>query len=420
MLWARDPQDARWRRLVAQMLFAEKYKVVSVLFSRCAEHRTILGDDFGRLRRLAVDWAHVRGRVEGLSNWQYMAPEGDLRVQALLHGELAAWQEERLRVFLNGTLAPLPVDWNRFDDASRFAEIDTICSKCPDFRLIDFHLVRCSHSWLPLPDEAQSPEERASVIQFWRVAIDIVAARPRANLQRRDHQYPLQDDVWVLENVAAVVLQLQPCENPVQFWMPIIDLHSEAHDWPEKFLNALHCQALAAEVTPATYAPLLREIAHHAFSHIDGELRWPWHEEVWDALIGIDYWVSDLWSRRHAGHALLIWDVISMWMKKAPREGRRLGRFARWLSKPAAAMVRLRTLAWFLDLLQADERGSAYRDEDVEDDLAKLLNVVWDQDQNRLRSTSQTFAAFRGLLAWLGERQNSLGLELQGRIGWLT
>jgi hypothetical protein len=418
MLWTRDPQDARWRRLVAQMLFAEKYKVVSVLFSRCAEHRTILGDDFGRLRRLAVDWAHVRARVEGLGNWQYIAPDDHLHVQARLHGELAAWQEERIRVFLNGTLAPLPVDWNRFDDARPFAEIDTLCSKCPDFRLIDFHLVRCSHSWLPLPDEALSPEERVSVIQFWRVALDIVAARPRADLQRRE--YPLQDDVWALVNVAAVVLQLQPCENPIQFWMPIIDLHSEAHDWPERFLNTLHCQALAAEVTPATYAPLLREIAHHAFSHIDGELRWPWHEEVWDALIGIDYCVSDLWSRRHAGHALLIWDVISMWMKKAPREGRRLGKFARWLSKPAAATVRLRTLAWFLDLLQADDRGSAYRDEDVEDDLAKLLNVVWDQDQNQLRSASQTFAAFRGLLAWLGERQNSLGLELQGRIGWLT
>jgi hypothetical protein len=419
-LWARDPQDARWRRLVAQMLFAEKYKVVSMLFSRCAEHRSILGDDFGRLRRLAVDWAHVRGRVEGLRNWPYMAPEGDVRVQALLHGELGAWQEERLRAFIDGTLAPLPVDWNRFEDASRFAEIDTLSSKWPDFRLMDFHLVRCSHSWLPLPDEAQSPEERASVIQFWRVAIDIVAERPRADLQRRDHQYPLQDDVWVLENVAAAVLQLQPGENPDQLWMPIIDLHSEAHDWPEKFLNALHRQALAAEVTPATYPPLLREIAQHAFSHIDGELRWPWHEEVWDALIGIDYWVSDLWSNRHVGHVLRIWDVISMWMEKAPREGRRLGKFARWLSKPAAATVRLRTLAWFLDLLQADERGSAYRDGDVEDDLAKLLNVVWDQDQNRLRLTSQTYVAFRALLAWLGERQNSLGLELQGRIGWLT
>jgi hypothetical protein len=88
-------------------------------------------------------------------------------------------------------------------------------------------------------------------------------------------------------------------------------------------------------------------------------------------------------------------------------------------SRAAAAAVRLRTLPWFLGRLQHDEEHSLFRDEDAEDDLAKLLNVVWDQDQSRLRSTTESFAAFRGLLAWLVECQNALGLELQGRIGGL-
>ncbi|MCT0200398.1 hypothetical protein KQ313_12000 [Synechococcus sp. CS-1325] len=419
MLWARDPQDARWRRLVAQLLFAEKYKVVSTLFSRCAEHRTILGDDFGRLRRLAIDWAHVRGRVDGLRNWQYMLPEGDVRVQEHIHGELATWQNERLRAFVDGTLAPLPVDWNRFEDASRFAEIDTLSSKWPDFRLIDFHLVRCSHGWLPLPNEALSEKEREVVIQFWRVALNVVAARPRSDLQRDDHQYPHADEEWVLENVAAVLLQLRPTEEPELFWAVIIDLHSEAHDWPKKFLNALHRCALSSEQTPASYSPLIRQIVQRAFSDIDGTRRWPLHKDVWDALIGIHWWVSDLWDERHAQYVITIWDVISCWMEKAPQNGGRLGKFARWLAKPAAGAVRVRTLTWFQELLHGDEESSAYRYEDFEDDLAKLLNVVWDQDQIRLRTTGESFAAFQGLLAWLVERQNSLGLELQGRIGGL-
>jgi hypothetical protein len=63
---------------------------------------------------------------------------------------------------------------------------------------------------------------------------------------------------------------------------------------------------------------------------------------------------------------------------------------------------------------------SAYRDEDPDDALAKLLNVVWEQDQNQLRANADSFAAFRGLLAWLVERQNALGMDLQGRIGGLT
>jgi hypothetical protein len=219
--------------------------------------------------------------------------------------------------------------------------------------------------------------------------------------------------------VAVVVLQLRADENPAQFWTAIIDLHSKAHDWPEKFLTAMHRQALAAEEMPAAYAPLLREIAQRAFSEVDGERRWPWHQQVWDSLIGIDYWVSDLWIDRHAVHVLSIWDVISLWMKNVPQDSRRLGKFARWLSKAAAKKIRLRVLPWFIAQLQPGTEKAFYRDDDVEDDLAKLLNVVWDQDQDPLRASSEQFSAFCGLLAWLVQQQNSIGLELQGRIGGL-
>lgn len=410
MLWAKEPQDARWRRLVAAMVFMDKYVTVRMLFSRCGKHRAALGDDFKRLRRLAFDWSHVRDRNAVLRHWQHM----DEDVRERLQGELAAWVGEKLTSFVDGTLATLPVDWSRFDEATLFAEVDAIRRGWPDSRLMDFHLVRCSHEWLPLPDEALSPEERVDVIQFWRVALDVVVARPRADLQRRDHQYPNEDEVWVLGNVAAVVLQLRATEDPEQFWAAIVDLHSEAHDWPEQFLHTLHRRGLQSQPMPATYGPLVREIVQRALSDVDGKRRWPWHEEVWDALIGIDYWVSDFWADRHAEHVLRIWDIISIWMEKAPQEGRRLGRFARWLSGPAATSIRLRVLPWFLGQLQA------YRDDDSVDDLAKLLNVAWDQDQNPLRASGESFAAFRGLLAWLVERQNSLGLELQGRLGGLT
>lgn len=420
MLWARAPQDTRWRRLVAQMVFAEKYAAVRLLFSRCAEHRVELGDDFGRLRRLVLDWAHVRDRVDVLHSLQHTAPQGDEQVRERLQHVVEDWVEQSISSFVDRTLAPLPVAWNRFEEAGRFAEIDTLHRRWPDSRLMDFHLVRCSHEWLPVPDEALSSEERSGVIQFWRVALDVVTTRPRADLQRRDHQYPHEDEVWVLENVAAVVLQLRPAESPELFWTAIVDLHSEAHDWPETFLNALHRLALSSEPTPTTYAPLLHQIAQRAFSDVDGARRWPWHEEVWDALLGIDYRVSDLWADRHADHVLRIWDVISLWMEKAPQEGRRLGQFARWLSKSAAASIRLRVLPWFLGQLQTGEERSVYRDDDVEDDLAKLLNVVWDQDQRPLRASSESFAAFRSLLGWLVERQNPSGLELQGRIGGLA
>lgn len=420
ILWAREPEDVRWRRLVAEMVFAEKYAVVRLLFSRCAEHRVVLGEHFERLRRLAVDWAHMRRRVDVLRGWIYMVPQGDKQARERLRDDVATWADQAIASFVAGTLEPMPADWNRFREASRFAAIDALPGRWPDSRVMDFHLVRCSHEWLPLPDETLSSQEREDVIQFWLVALDVVAARPRADLQRRDHQYPNEDETWVLQSVAAVVLQLRPVEIPEQLWGTIVDLHSEAHDWPEKFLNALHRRALSSEQTPATYGPLVRQIMQRAFSEVDGARRWPWHEEVWDALLGIDWWVSDVWTERHADHVASIWDVISLWMDKAPQEGPRLAKFARWLSTPAAAFVRLRTLPWFLQRLRTENEHSIHRDEEAEDDLAKLLNVVWHRDLSRLRMTPDSFAAFRGLLAWLVERQQSLALELQGRIGGLA
>lgn len=420
MLWARTPQDVRWRRLVAEMVFTEKYAAVRLLFSRCAEGRVSLGEDFERLRRLAIEWAHARVRINALRRLQHAVPPFDEATRERLITEIGAWGAQSISSFVEGSLGVLADDWRRFDDASRFAELDEIRRKWDGFRLLDFHLVRCSHEWIPLPDEAQDSAERARVVQFWRVALEIVAERPRADLRRRDDQYPQEDEIWVLERVAAAVLQLRPAENPEQFCAAVIELHSEAHDWPEKFLAALHRRALAAEQTPASYAPLVRAITQRAFVAVDSEVRWPWHEEVWDALIGIDYWVKDVWAERHANHVSSMWDVISRWMEQVPLEVRRLGKFARWLATPPAVDIRLRTLAWFLKKLQSEEEQPTYREKDVDDDLAKLLNMVWDHDQQRLRASSESFAAFRGLLAGLVERQNSLGLELQGRIGGLA
>jgi hypothetical protein len=420
MLWAREPQDERWRRLVAETVFAQRYAAVGLLFARCAEQRGALAEDFARLRRLVIDWAHVRDRFNVFRAWQHRVPEGDEATRDRLQAGLAGWVEEAITSFTAGRLDPVPADWDRFREASRFAEVDQLRHGWPDARVMDFHLVRISHEWLPLPNEALNEAEREDIVAFWRVALDVVAARPRADLQRRDHQYPHEDERWVLESVAAVVLQLRPSENPEAVWGAIIDLHSEAHDWPEAFLNALHRHALSSEQTPATYGPLVRKIAHRGFSDVDDALRWPWHEEVWDALLGIDGWVQDVWSERHADQVAAIWDVIWLWMEKAPQEGRRLAKFARWLSGPAAAAVRVRTLPWFFERLRGDGESFVPRDEAAEDNLARLLNVVWDLDQPRLRGAPESFTAFRGLLAWLVERQNSLGLELQGRIGGLA
>ncbi len=419
MLWGQSQKDERWRRLVGETVFSRRYVALRALFSRCAEYRAALGEDFMRLRRLALEWAYVRDRVEVFRRVPREALQLEGQTLERIRQELAAWGEERVSAFVSATSTGIPADWSTCDEHGRFEEIDAVRRRWRGFRGMDFRVVRCSHEWLPLPDSASSPVEREDVIRFWRAALGVVLARPLTDLNRRDHQYPEDDERWVLENIAAAVLQLRPEEELELQWQRILDLHSEAHDWPEVFLHSVHRLALVSPTTPTNYVPLVREMIQHAFTDVAGKQRWLWHERVWDALLGIDWYVRELWDARHAETVRELADAVSLWMDKVPVDGQRLENLAMWLGRPAATPIRLNTLPWILARVRGDEKRTLRDADEAEDAIAKLLSVVW-EDQNSLRSAPDAFTAFRGLLAWLGDRQNALGLELFGRIGGLA
>jgi hypothetical protein len=82
--------------------------------------------------------------------------------------------------------------------------------------------------------------------------------------------------------------------------------------------------------------------------------------------------------------------------------------------------MRLRTLPWFARVMIVDEEHEIYDAEEGQDAVARLLNAIWNEDQAALRRDTSAFPAFQGLLRWLVEQQNSLGLELAGRLGGLA
>lgn len=419
MLWTRDQNSRRWRRLVGETVFCQKYAALRALFARCAEHRAMLGEDFGRLRRLALEWAYARFRVEMLRRAPREALQLKDKVRERIEKELAAWAKEKLAAFVNGSSNGMPSDWRDCDDPDRFKKLDTVSRKWMRSSGMDFQVVRCSNEWLPLPDSTLDPAEREEVIRFWRAALRVIITRPLADLNRRDHQYPDDDEQWVLENSAAAVLQLRPDEKPELLWLPVIDLYGEAHDWPEVFAHSLHQHALRASTTPTNYTTLVRSMVQRAFIDVAGKRRWPGHERVWEALVGIDWYSRDWWEERHAGTVRDLSDVFSLWMEKVPLDGQLLRDLAKWLCRPAAVPIRLNTLPWILGCVRIDKEQALRHVEDAEDAIADLLNVVWGKDEQSLRAAPEAFRAFRGLLAWLGDRQNALGLELLGRIGSL-
>jgi hypothetical protein len=420
MLWARDPTNAEWRQAVAEAVFVPKYAVAKLLFGRCAQFRRTLGEDLGRLRRLALEWAYVRERVDLLRRVPREALQVDDEAFGRVQKNLSDWIDTSRAAFVSASSRGMPQNWAECDVGDKFTELDCIRRRWPGRPQLDFHLVRCAHEWLPLPDGAENADERKEVIFFWRSALAMVISRPQADLTQHDRQYPEEDELWVLNHVGASLLQLRPDEQPELLWQPVLDLHSEGHDWPETLLHSIHRNALAARETPASYASLVRSLLQRAFVDVDGKRRWSWHEGVWDALLGVDGWSRDLWEERHLETVTELQDAFRLWMEKVPMQGRRLAAFSSWLARSPAKPLRLPGLQWIAGLVRVDKEHELWDVEEAEDAVARLLNVVWAEQEGDLRAEPASFQAFRTLLGWLGEQQNRLGLELLGRLGSLT
>lgn len=417
--WAREPGNERCRHLVVEKVFSWKFAVVRVLFSRCAEYREALGDDFEQLRRVVIDWAHIRGHINVFKFWQLESQEITKRSHRRFIEEVEEWRGRVIDLFVKGRVKPLS-DYDMVDDKPICSPaIEAIRKMWPEYGCINFNVIQCSHEWLPLPDEAISEKERNDIIGFWRTAMKIILGRAHEGIRSREYIVPETDDVWVITNLAAIVLQLRPEENPDRFWKPMIELPYDARYWSQRFLNEFHLWALSFEHTPATYGQLVREFVKCAFSM---------KEEVgnraigtinWDALLGIDLVTLDEWEERHVGYVESIQDVISMWMKNVPLEEGHLFTFARWLSTPAAMSFRMCALAWILERIKVSDRRNLEFYKGAIDDLAKLLYVIKEQNWDHLMSNAELFAAFQGILTWLVESQNTLALELQRKISSL-
>lgn len=418
MLWVGEPTSPLWRDAVARMVFFPRYLTLKLLYGRCAKHRTAVREDFARLRRLALEWAYARDRVDLLGHVPREALQVPDEVLDRINACISTWQEEKIAAFVAGTSRSIPADWAECDDSARFGELDDVLVKWREREKFNFRVVRCSHEWLPPLDEALDEAERAESLRFWRSALTFVLARPAAIVSREERPYPSEDESWLLQVVATLVLQLRTNETPADFWRPIIDLTGETHDWPEIFLRALHRAALGADTVPPNYPSVVRGIVKHAVTKVGGKERWHSHEDVWEALLGMDSSSIDLWQPQHGAIVTELADEWDLWMRRVRPSGRRVRNFAYWLSRPAAVSVRFRALKWLVDIVQSQKND----DEVVKaaDALANLLNVVWDVDEARLRTDEDAFDAFRGLLSWLVDRQNARGLELLGRIGSLA
>jgi hypothetical protein len=421
IFWSQDPSNAQLRLLVARLVFAPHYMAVEILFRRCAEQRTALGPDFGRLRHLLFEWANVRDRIAFVHRAQGAAEAISEEQAGRFSENVDQWAADRVAAFVEGRSSSTCEAWGDMDAPGRFQEIDE-ARKHWHYYSLDLRLVGAAHAWLPTPDHALDADERLNWLRFWREALGFIIRRAQNSRQSGSHNHPYEDEQWVLDGVAAAVQYMDAEERPEEMWLPILDLPRQAHRWPEDFLQAFHLHGLHCDPTPPAYAPTVRRMVEYILDRDadrNAESGWPYYEEIWEAVLGIDGFTRPYWEARHRALVENMRDLFERWATRTPTYGRHLASFARWLEGPAAEPIRLPGLLWLNRSLNGDEVQGGFNLESTKDAVASLLNVVWQHDQERLRRETGSFAAFHSLLRRLANQQNEVALELLGRIGGL-
>lgn len=411
-LWIGDIDNPELRALVAQMVFVlQKSKMRETLFQACAAFRSRIGDDFYRLRRLAMDAAFLKVRCQLLFQHSEYFGIDETQLE-LLWQQIETWVTDRIEAFVSGALPVELIPWEEYDSANHFPAIEAKRIEW-GHPALDLDVVRSAHTWLPLPNHAENAIERVSIVKFWKNAASFVAKRAAG----RHDCYETDDDTWVLENLGAALLQCEAGDEPHSLWRPVFDLPKAWHAFPESLMSALHRYALTAGEVPEHYVATVRSMAEHALGSTGEAQAWWPRDAVWDALLGLDWVSKNAWRAKHEPLVRSLLDVFRLWMQKVPLNGERLAIFAGWLAGPAAIALRLESLLWINEMIQRDGLADISDASVAYDRLAALLNEAWNRQEQRIRSGKEIFVAFRRTLDWLVGQQNARALALSSRLG---
>lgn len=124
---------------------------------------------------------------------------------------------------------------------------------------------------------------------------------------------------------------------------------------------------------------------------------------------------SGLWNETKADLVLAMLDYLERWCSMFLKYGHCAQRYAAFLAQPAAASIRVRSLIW---LESGANAGGDYwwKERDLADTLARLLTIIWTNQQTELKLHQPAFAAFMNFFSKLTAQLNSIALELESRM----
>jgi hypothetical protein len=422
VIWAKSPEDKTHRELVVILLSYGHKRAISLLALGCAQLREPLGNHFRQFQRLALEFACIR-------QWLYVKNFFDKRtsfngddldlIQSKLEYAFQEWSEFWIQGFADGQSPSNQVPWQELSTPALFQEVSQITAKYAWIKnrtLLEIQFVRATHAWLENLEQAHDVGEREQWIVFWKEALLSVLSqgKPRKNQRRETINYPNDEERWVLNHVAKVILQMSESENPSSFWKPILSLPARKsdydHSWITYFLGEWHRIALKSNPVLNQYINTTKEMFQFANAQSAEGTEWSSYSEPWLALLGIGGFDLENWQPQHKNIVKTLQEIFiefelrTQWVRP----------FAKFLQLEAAESIRLTGFDKLGKYLL--QNPNILQDIGIQEPIALLLNCVWKEHESLTRQQTSRFKLFKDVLRMLVDKNLPSALELNSRM----
>jgi hypothetical protein len=398
---------------------AAKWKWQRLPFTAMAEHRHHLGAHFKQLLHFLLRWAAARWK------WQRFLSKEEIRL------ELEEWRHRAIQAFVTQSITAEVPHWEEIvvQTQSRQAGPPEYVKRRRGIKKIrsqqdsglDLPLIQAAYSWLPTLDQAVSESERAEWISFWKEALDCLLRRLATDTADEEEipGTPYEVDHWVLDRIAGLITQLRHAERPADFWGPILSLGTPGHSWVQTFLREWFVCGLRSEPASDAFVREWRAMLEYAFFSpkwsFDSAKRWFKLEEMWCALIGVDWTNHPLWMVSQKPVVKRMYEFYERWADRYLHRPRCAQAFIAFLTQPAAEEIFLDGLVW-LEKATRQSGDRFWNEHGLQEALVSLLDMCWRSHKERLRQQATAFNAFKMLLKTLADFQNPVALEIQQRV----
>jgi len=447
VLWAEDATNRRFRRVVALLATSKYYKTVAILAASAAQVRHRLGPAHGQLHHLIAACAVLR-RAEQVLDFQrhvFGRQRGVRELLRIVKTRVDVWRvqhaEPRHAQFeFNQFTASAVLVLKQYARAFIFnrlpfvvPEWETLITKLARQGLgaksrrrrrgrsdpgIDMQLLRAAYAWLPRLTEAQTPQEREEWLRFWKLTLTGILQ----TLDERDEHgelegTPYESDRWVLDRIAATIVEMEPAEKPEELWRPILDLGPGAHYWVEGFLDDFFSNGLRADPLP----PGFQQQWTAMIDYVASAPGWSLSSEqsfhvptVWQSLLGMDWVYQMAWDASKRGLIHSMAPYYQVWCKWGLSDRHAVQVFLHFLRTPASDPIVIPSLNWLAGAVPFD--CQYFWREDTQEAIASFLDWCWVTKRPDIRESAPTQAAFMRLLEHLAGLQNAIALVLLERV----